>query len=177
MVDMFVLLIPPAGGDELQVCEKQLQAGPPVNPDLTVWYKILQDTRGICWINKCRLLKEKKTQIFHANMFVIQLNYWLFWPVEVDFSVLSCTHANSNTAALATAPVNPHIYLSRASRGASSRGPTWWWWRSPTGIWWCRPGGSRLNTPARSSCSGDRPSPGTPRCVSLRVSGCSRVPG
>lgn len=26
MVDMFVLLIPPAGGDELQVCEKQLQA-------------------------------------------------------------------------------------------------------------------------------------------------------
>lgn len=26
MVDMFVLLIPPAGGDELQVWEKQLQA-------------------------------------------------------------------------------------------------------------------------------------------------------
>lgn len=26
MVDMFVLLIPPAGGDELQVCEKQLRA-------------------------------------------------------------------------------------------------------------------------------------------------------
>lgn len=26
MVDMFVLLIPPAGGDELQVCATQLQA-------------------------------------------------------------------------------------------------------------------------------------------------------
>lgn len=51
----------------------------------------------------------------------------------------------------------------RASRGASLRGPTWWWWPSPTETWWCRPGGSRLSTPALSSCSGDSPSPGTPR--------------
>lgn len=74
------------------------------------------------------------------------------------------TRCSASTFLTVQPSVNPPLFISvRASRGASSRGPTWWWWPSQTETCWCRPGGSRPSTPAHSSCCGDSPGPGTPR--------------
>lgn len=77
--------------------------------------------------------------------------------------ILSQTRCLVSTVPPLQRSVSPRFISVRASRGASLRGPTWWWWPSQTETWWCRPGGSRPSTPAHSSCSGDSPGPGSPR--------------